>query len=131
MAELNAKVQVLEEQFNAAVEEKEGAIRESERCQLKLQLANRLISALASEGMPSSRSFWHRALPTNVRVNLVPMQTMRLDLHIMQYFGVSRTDLWYQPPCYLGADSCLLFHCILQVNVGQELWRTCDRTMMS
>ena len=43
-------VQELESQFNAAVEDKNAAIRESERCQLKLQLANRLINALASEG---------------------------------------------------------------------------------
>jgi dynein heavy chain len=50
VAELNAKVQELEAQFNAAVEDKEAAIKESERCQLKLQLANRLINALASEG---------------------------------------------------------------------------------
>ena len=50
VAELNAKVQELEAQFNAAVDDKNAAIRESERCQLKLQLANRLISALASEG---------------------------------------------------------------------------------
>lgn len=50
VAELNAKVQELEAQFNNAVEDKEAAIRESERCQLKLQLANRLINALASEG---------------------------------------------------------------------------------
>jgi hypothetical protein len=33
-----------------ATEDKEGAIRESERCQRKLELANRLITALASEG---------------------------------------------------------------------------------
>lgn len=50
VAELNAKVQELEAQFNNAVEVKEAAIKESERCQLKLQLANRLINALASEG---------------------------------------------------------------------------------
>eukprot|EP00878_Enallax_costatus_P012531 GHUV01013087.1.p1 GENE.GHUV01013087.1~~GHUV01013087.1.p1 ORF type:complete len:2750 (+),score=1040.15 GHUV01013087.1:633-8882(+) len=50
VAELNAKVEELEKQFNAAVEDKEAAIKESERCQLKLQLANRLINALASEG---------------------------------------------------------------------------------
>ncbi|KIY98975.1 dynein heavy chain, partial [Monoraphidium neglectum] len=50
VAELNAKVQALEAQFNAAVDDKNAAIRESERCQLKLQLANRLINALASEG---------------------------------------------------------------------------------
>lgn len=50
VAELNAKVQDLESQYNAAVEDKNAAIRESERCQLKLALANRLIAALASEG---------------------------------------------------------------------------------
>jgi outer membrane murein-binding lipoprotein Lpp len=50
VAELNAQVKVLEDQYNAAVEDKESAIQESERCQLKLKLANRLISALASEG---------------------------------------------------------------------------------
>lgn len=43
-------VQELESQFNAAVDDKNAAIRESERCQLKLTLANRLIAALASEG---------------------------------------------------------------------------------
>jgi len=32
------------------VDDKEAAIRESERCQRKLELANRLITALASEG---------------------------------------------------------------------------------
>ncbi|KAI8464229.1 MAG: flagellar alpha dynein [Monoraphidium minutum] len=50
VAELNAMVQELESQFNAAVDDKNAAIREAERCQLKLQLANRLINALASEG---------------------------------------------------------------------------------
>ena len=50
VAELNAKVQELEAQFAAAVADKDAAIRESERCQLKLTLANRLIAALASEG---------------------------------------------------------------------------------
>jgi dynein heavy chain len=50
VAELNAKVQDLEAQFDHAVQDKEATIRESERCQLKLQLANRLINALASEG---------------------------------------------------------------------------------
>jgi dynein heavy chain len=44
------QVRQLEEQFAAAVAEKEDAIRQSEHCQLKLQLANRLITALASEG---------------------------------------------------------------------------------
>lgn len=50
VAELNAMVAKLEAEFNEAVEEKESAIRLSEKCQLKLSLANRLISALASEG---------------------------------------------------------------------------------
>jgi outer membrane murein-binding lipoprotein Lpp len=50
VAELNAQVQALEAQFNAAVDDKNAAIAESERCQRKLQLANRLINALASEG---------------------------------------------------------------------------------
>jgi len=50
VAELNAQVATLEAQFNAAVEDKENAIRLSEKCALKLQLANRLINALASEG---------------------------------------------------------------------------------
>jgi dynein heavy chain len=56
VAELNAKVQALEAQFNAAVDDKNAAIRESERCQLKLQLANRLINALASEGALGRRA---------------------------------------------------------------------------
>lgn len=60
VAELNAKVQELEAQFNAAVEDKEAAIKESERCQLKLQLANRLINALASEG----ESAWINSTPS-------------------------------------------------------------------
>lgn len=50
VAKLNAMVQDLENQFKAATDEKEAAIRESERCQRKLGLANRLITALASEG---------------------------------------------------------------------------------
>jgi hypothetical protein len=36
--------------MQVATEDKEAAIRESERCQRKLELANRLITALASEG---------------------------------------------------------------------------------
>lgn len=55
MAELNAQVAELESQFNAAVDDKNAAIRESERCQRKLTLANRLISALASEGARGAR----------------------------------------------------------------------------
>ena len=50
VAKLNAMVKDLEDQFKAANDEKEAAIRESERCQRKLGLANRLITALASEG---------------------------------------------------------------------------------
>lgn len=52
-------VQELENQFNAAVDDKNAAIRESERCQLKLQLANRLINALASEGERGRWGKWH------------------------------------------------------------------------
>ncbi|MEW5298846.1 MAG: hypothetical protein WDW36_001923 [Sanguina aurantia] len=50
VAELNAMVQNLEDQFKAATDEKEAAIQQSERCRRKLELANRLITALASEG---------------------------------------------------------------------------------
>ncbi len=50
VALLNAKVQELEQQFKEANDDKEAAIREAERCQRKLELANRLINALASEG---------------------------------------------------------------------------------
>lgn len=50
VAELNQQVQELEAQFDVAINDKEAAIRESERCQVKLDLANRLINALASEG---------------------------------------------------------------------------------
>lgn len=51
VAELNQQVQELEAQFDVAINDKEAAIRESERCQVKLDLANRLINALASEGI--------------------------------------------------------------------------------
>lgn len=57
VAELNAQVQELESQFKAANDEKEAAILESEKCQRKLDLANRLINALASEGTWSSEPF--------------------------------------------------------------------------
>ncbi|KAK9867723.1 hypothetical protein WJX84_004647 [Apatococcus fuscideae] len=50
VAGLNAQVRSLEEAYSKALAEKNGAIAESERCQLKLSLANRLITALASEG---------------------------------------------------------------------------------
>ena len=50
VAELHATVAELERQFTEAVDEKEAAIKEAARCQRKLELANRLITALASEG---------------------------------------------------------------------------------
>ena len=50
VAELNAMVAELEQLFEVALKDKNDAIAEQERCQLKLNLANRLISALASEG---------------------------------------------------------------------------------
>ena len=50
VAELNAQVAQLEEEFSTALNEKESAIAESELCQKKLDLANRLINALGSEG---------------------------------------------------------------------------------
>ena len=50
VAELNAQVAQLEDEFNMALKEKEDAIAESEHCQMKLDLANRLINALGSEG---------------------------------------------------------------------------------
>eukprot|EP00891_Asterochloris_glomerata_P001316 jgi/Astpho2/1316/Aster-06188 len=50
VAALNAQVKQLEDQYSLALGEKNAAIAESERCQRKLGLANRLIAALASEG---------------------------------------------------------------------------------
>ena len=50
VAELNAMVADLEAQFDAANKDKNDAIAEQQRCDRKLSLANRLISALASEG---------------------------------------------------------------------------------
>ena len=50
VAELNAMVADLEAQFDAANKDKNDAIAEQQRCDLKLSLANRLITALASEG---------------------------------------------------------------------------------
>lgn len=87
MAELNAKVQDLEAQYNAAVDDKNAAIRESERCQLKLQLANRLISALASEG---------ECLATRVAPSLM---TNRLAVACMLHFVLfSQLALYYVHP---------------------------------
>jgi dynein heavy chain, axonemal len=50
VAALNAMVADLEAQFDAANKDKNDAIAEQERCDRKLSLANRLITALASEG---------------------------------------------------------------------------------
>ena len=50
VAELNKMVADLEAQFDAANQDKNDAIAEQERCDLKLSLANRLITALSSEG---------------------------------------------------------------------------------
>jgi dynein heavy chain, axonemal len=50
VAELNKMVADLEAQFEAANADKNAAIAEQERCDRKLDLANRLINALSSEG---------------------------------------------------------------------------------
>lgn len=50
VAELNKMVADLESQFEEANADKNGAIAEQERCDRKLDLANRLITALSSEG---------------------------------------------------------------------------------
>lgn len=50
VAELNKMVADLEAQFEEANSDKNGAIAEQERCDRKLDLANRLITALSSEG---------------------------------------------------------------------------------
>ena len=50
VAELNAMVADLEAQFDAANKDKDDAIKEQEHCDRKLSYANRLITALASEG---------------------------------------------------------------------------------
>ncbi|EFN60095.1 hypothetical protein CHLNCDRAFT_133411 [Chlorella variabilis] len=47
---LNAQLQALEQQYAAAAAEQDAALAQSEACQRKLDLANRLITALASEG---------------------------------------------------------------------------------
>ena len=49
VADLNAKLQVLMDAFNKAMNEKETAMREAERCERKLNLAQRLVGALGSE----------------------------------------------------------------------------------
>lgn len=45
---LNAQLQALEQQYAAAAAEQDAALAQSEACQRKLDLANRLITALAS-----------------------------------------------------------------------------------
>ena len=49
VADLNAKLKVLLDAFNKAMNEKETAMKEAERCQRKLDLAQRLVGALGSE----------------------------------------------------------------------------------
>jgi dynein heavy chain len=49
VADLNAKLAVLQESYDSAMNEKETAMREAQRCENKLSLANRLVSALGSE----------------------------------------------------------------------------------
>ena len=49
VAELEAKLQVLVDEFDAAMAEKEQVEKEAERCATRLSLANRLVNALASE----------------------------------------------------------------------------------
>ncbi|CAG9313552.1 unnamed protein product [Blepharisma stoltei] len=49
VAELEAKLKDLVEQYDAAIAEKEAVEKEAERCARRLNLANRLVNALASE----------------------------------------------------------------------------------
>ena len=49
VADLNAKLQVLMDAYNKAMNEKETAMKEAERCERKLNLAQRLVGALGSE----------------------------------------------------------------------------------
>lgn len=46
---LNSELQVLLDSFNAAMKEKNDAIAAAEKCELKMSLATRLVSALGSE----------------------------------------------------------------------------------
>lgn len=82
VAELNRMVQDLERAFNEAVAEKEGAIEESERCQKKLSLANRLIRALASEG-----ERWAASLQTMKRDYSALTGDMLLAAAFVSYAG--------------------------------------------
>jgi len=49
VAKLNAELQILIDTYDQAMAEKDAAIRESERCARKLDLAQRLVNALGSE----------------------------------------------------------------------------------
>lgn len=60
MAALNAQLAALEEQYAAAVADKDAAVAQAEACQRKLDLANRLIAALAS-GEPWHGICWVRS----------------------------------------------------------------------
>jgi dynein heavy chain len=49
VAELNASLQKLIDEYNSAMAEKDAALKEAERCKTRLDLAQRLVSALGSE----------------------------------------------------------------------------------
>ena len=46
---MNAKLKVLQDAYDKAMNEKETAMREAAKCENKLSLANRLVNALGSE----------------------------------------------------------------------------------
>lgn len=74
-----------------ALAEKNGAIAESERCQLKLSLANRLITALASEGQRWAET----------------VQQLRKDYQVCS-IALNLLPFVYIPACILwGTDSSL------------------------
>lgn len=49
VAKLNSELQVLLDTYNAAMKEKNDAIAAAEKCERKMSLATRLVSALGSE----------------------------------------------------------------------------------
>jgi dynein heavy chain len=49
VADLNAKLQVLLDQFNIVMKEKNDAMAAAEKCERKMNLAQRLVGALGSE----------------------------------------------------------------------------------
>jgi len=49
VADLNAKLQVLLDAYNKAMDEKNAALAEAQKCETKLNLAQRLVSALGTE----------------------------------------------------------------------------------